>query len=78
MLVVLFGALFVLAGVIYLGVSAIWKGPLSRRPRTREGATTESLEPPGRGITVFGLASNWPGLVLIGAGGALLLAGVLA
>lgn len=77
MLVILLGALLVIAGVIHLAAKAIWKGPLSRSTRSHPGAANDTLEPPGPGITVFGLSRNWPGLALILAGGILLLAGAM-
>lgn len=73
MLVVFIGALAVLAGVIYLGVAAIWKGPLSRSKSSSAAAHT--LEPRGWGITVFELSRNWPGLALVLVGCLLMLAG---
>ena len=73
MLVVFVGALAVLAGVIYLGVAAIWKGPLSRSKSS--SAAADTLEPRGWGITVFGLSQNWPGLALVLIGGLLMLVG---
>lgn len=75
MLVILSGAVLVLAGVVYLGAAAIWLGPLSRSRRS--AAATDTLEPSGRGIAVFGLSRNWPGLALIVIGGLLMLAGTV-
>lgn len=76
MLIILFGALLVLAGVVYLGVAAIWTGPLSRSRRS--ATTTDTLEPPRRGIALFELSRDWPGLALLALGGLLILAGVVA
>ncbi|QJP14780.1 hypothetical protein G3545_14675 [Starkeya sp. ORNL1] len=74
MLVILSGALFILAGVLYLGVAAILNGPLSRSRRS--AAASDTLEPPERGISVFGLSRNWPGLALLALGSLLMLTGV--
>jgi hypothetical protein len=74
MLTIWLGALLFLAGILYMVATAIWKGPMSRTPA---GTTSPTLEPPGRGIAVFGLARNWPGLALMALGGILLLAGAI-
>jgi hypothetical protein len=73
MLVLFFGSLAVLAGVIYLGVAAVWNGPLSRTRRS--AAAADTLEPRRDGSTVFDLSQNWPGLALALVGGLLMLAG---
>jgi hypothetical protein len=78
MLTIWLGALLFLAGILYLVATAIWKGPMSGASRTPAGTTSPTLEPPGRGIAVFGLARNWPGLALMALGGILLLAGAIA
>lgn len=72
MLLLFFGSLAVLAGVIYLGVGAVWNGPLSQR---RSAVADDTLEPRGGGITGFDLSQNWPGLALVLVGGLLMLAG---
>lgn len=73
------GALLVIAGVVYMAMKAIWKGPMSGPNQTRPGLPRDTLEPPGRGgeIGVFALSRNWPGLVLMAVGGILLLTGVV-
>lgn len=73
MLVILSGVLLVIAGVVFLSGAAIWQGPLSRSRRAAEASDT--LEPPGRGIGVFAISRNWPGLALVVLGGLLILAG---
>lgn len=80
MLVIWFGALLVIAGVLYLVRRAIWKGPLSGADPARTRAAPDTLEPPGRGrdITIFALSRNWPGLVLVVLGAAFLLIGFVA
>ena len=74
MLVIWLGALLVVAGVLYLASQAIWRGrlsgqgtPLRRQPTrwSRRGAACGS----------WGSDSNWPGILLIVVGGALLLIG---
>ena len=77
MLTIWLGVLFVLVGVLYLVAKAIWKGPMSGSGGTRAEATGPTLEPPGSGISVFGLSRNWPGLALMALGGILLLAGAI-
>ena len=79
MLVIWLGALLVIAGVIYMAMRAIWKGPMSGPNQTRSGLSRDTLEPPGRGgeISVFALSRNWPGLMLMMVGAILLLAGVV-
>jgi hypothetical protein len=70
------GALLILAGVVYMAGQAIWRGPLSaRRQMPVAGAT---LEPPNRGLRIFGLARNWPGLAMIALGAIFLFAGAAA
>ena len=76
-LVTWFGALFVLVGVLYLVAKAIWKGPMSGSTPARSGESRPTLEPAGRGISVFGLSRNWPGLALMLLGAILLLAGAI-
>lgn len=65
------GALLVVGGLVFLAAPPIWRGRLSGR-RARPAAARDTLEPrqPGAG---FELATNWPGLVLIGLGAVLLL-----
>lgn len=76
MLVIWLGALLVLAGVVLLASQAIWRGRLSGQgaPLTEPA---ETLEPPRQGMRFLGLQSNWPGLVAIVLGAALLLIGGL-
>lgn len=73
--VLFFGSLAVLAGVIYLGVAAVWNGPLSQTRRS--AATADTLEPRRNGSTVFELSQNWPGFALVLVGGLLMLAGAV-
>ena len=74
MVVIWLGAAFVCGGMLFLAFQAIWRGQLSESRRSRSAGAT--LEPAARGAGgVFGLKANWPGLVLIGLGAILLLAG---
>jgi hypothetical protein len=73
MTLILVGALLFIAGVVYTALQPL-KGRLSR-PRTvsptPDGKTLEP-ERPGRGLSV---RANWPGVLLMIVGGALLLWG---
>ena len=74
MLVIWLGALLVIVGVIVLANQAIGRGRLSQ-PGVSASAPVDTLEPPRQGMRFLGLGSNWPGIVLIVIGGALLLFG---
>lgn len=71
------GALLILGGVVLMAFQAIWRGPLSSPGRRQAPVTGATLEPPQRGIVVFSLSRNWPGLALIALGVVLLLAAAL-
>jgi uncharacterized membrane protein len=64
------GVLLVFGGVLQMAFQPIWRGRLSGGRRLRFGRDTLEPESPGSG---FGITSNWPGLVLVALGGALLL-----
>jgi len=74
MLVIWLGALLFIAGVVVLATQAIWRGRLSGQGAS-PSAPVGTLEPPHRGMRFLGLDSNWPGILLIVLGGALLLIG---
>jgi hypothetical protein len=76
MLVIWLGALLVIIGVLFLATQAIWRGRLSGQSASSP-APAGTLEPPRRGMRFLGLDSNWPGILLIVFGGALLLIGGL-
>ena len=76
MLFIGIGALLILGGVMYMAGQAIWRGPLSSRRRLPVVGAT--LEPQNRGLRIFGIARNWPGLALITLGIVLLFAGSAA
>ena len=74
MLIIWLGALLFVIGMVLLANQAIWRGRLSGQS-TSPSAPAKTLEPPHRGTRFLGLGSNWPGIVLIVLGGALLLVG---
>jgi hypothetical protein len=65
------GALFVFVGLLQMAFQPIWRGRQSGTKRLRSGRDTLEPQEPTRG---FSIKSNWPGLVLVALGGALLLA----
>jgi sulfite exporter TauE/SafE len=73
MLLIMFGALLVLCGILYMARTAIWWGSLSR-PRS-SGPVPDTLEPSRRGMRFLGLGANWPGIPLMAIGAVLLLLG---
>jgi hypothetical protein len=68
----LLGALLFLAGVVYMGWAAVWRGMMSDPAPNPDDAGKRTLEPRHRGLGFLGWGANWPGL-LLGALGALLL-----
>jgi drug/metabolite transporter (DMT)-like permease len=77
MVVIWLGALLVVAGVVLLANQAIWRGQLSGQ-ETSSSAPAETLEPRRRGMRFLGLGSNWPGILMLVLGAALLLFGGFA
>lgn len=77
MFIIWLGGLFVICGVIYMVYEALRRGRLSgtRRPASTHDLKDGTLEPPKHGVGFLGLASNWPGLMLMGAGFLLMLLG---
>jgi hypothetical protein len=67
----LLGALLLVAGVVFLAIKVLQRGPLSKR--STPGPT---LEPRRQGV-LFSLRESWPGYLLIALGGLLLLNGLL-
>lgn len=67
------GALLIFGGLLYMVRATIWRGPLSGRDSSQPVRGT--LEPPRRGLGFLGIASNWPGIVLIAAGAVLMASG---
>jgi uncharacterized membrane protein len=68
------GVLLVFGGVLQMMFQPIWRGRLSGRGRLRSGLPSDTLEPE-RPASGFGMKSNWPGLVMLALGAAILLAG---
>ena len=74
MLVIGLGAAFLIVGLVLMAAQALWRGPMSMAKRARGAGAT--LEPPTRrGDGIFGLSSNWPGILLMVIGGIMLLSG---
>lgn len=67
------GALLIFGGLLYTVRATIWRGPLSGRDSSRPVRGT--LEPPRRGLGFLGIASNWPGILLMAAGAVLMASG---
>lgn len=67
------GALLIFGGLLYMARATIWRGPLSGRDSSRQ--VRDTLEPPRRGLGFLGIASNWPGIVLMAAGAVLMASG---
>ncbi|MCK1734891.1 hypothetical protein IVA79_13170 [Bradyrhizobium sp. 138] len=67
------GALLIFGGLLYMLRATIWRGPLSGRDSSRPVRGT--LEPPRRGLGFLGIASNWPGIVLMASGVVLMASG---
>ncbi|MET3838284.1 uncharacterized protein YjeT (DUF2065 family) [Bradyrhizobium sp. OAE829] len=67
------GALLVLGGMLYMVRTAIWRGSLSGPDSSRPVRGT--LEPPRRSLRFLGLATNWPGILLMVIGAILLVSG---
>jgi hypothetical protein len=67
------GALLIIGGVLYLAAQPILMGRLSRPRPVSPARPGNTLEPerPARG---FGLAANWPGLLMVALGAILMLA----
>lgn len=76
MLIIWLGALLVIVGILFLANRAIWRGGLSGQGASPSAPVT-TLEPPRRGMRFLGFESNWPGIVMIVIGAALLLIGGL-
>jgi hypothetical protein len=85
MTLILIGALLFVGGVIYMASAVLGRGQLSgpapvemppgsATPLATPGPT---LEPQRRGLRFFGLATNWPGLLMVAAGAILLLSGAM-
>lgn len=72
MLTILFGAILVFGGVMFLAAQPMFRARLSSVRRT-PAATPEPTLEPSKPAAGFSLKENWPGLALIVGGGILLL-----
>lgn len=84
MAIILLGALLTVAGVVYMAGAVLWRGRLSdpspvvpNRPMPHLATPGPTLEPRRRGLSFLGLSQNWPGLLMMGIGLALLLLSAL-
>jgi hypothetical protein len=69
----LIGALLFLGGIVYTGWAAIRRGRMSDpRPNPNDPGPV-TLEPRHRGLGFLGWKANWPGIVMLIAGGLMLL-----
>lgn len=75
MVLIWFGALLVILGLLYMAFATLWDRRLSDPPRSEHGADDTTLEPPGQGMRFLGLERNWPGAALFVLGLVLLLMG---
>jgi hypothetical protein len=77
MAVILIGALLFIGGVLYMAVATLGRGRLSdpapERFNPNLATSGPTLEPSRRGLRFLGLAANWPGLLMMAAGAAMLL-----
>lgn len=73
MTLILLGALLAIIGLVYLAGQPLWRGRLSGGRHLASGKPTDTLEPP-RPAKGLGIRANWPGLALLAAGAALMLA----
>jgi hypothetical protein len=85
MTMIIIGALLFVAGIVYMAGAALRRGRLSD-PATAHAASDRmipatpgpTLEPERRGLRFLGLATNWPGLLMLVVGAALLLSAAMA
>jgi hypothetical protein len=86
MVVILIGALLTVAGVVYMASATLGRGRLSDptpvpamsdRPASIAATPGPTLEPRRRGLGFLGLTQNWPGLLMVVIGLALLLSVVV-
>jgi hypothetical protein len=67
-----FGAILVIAGVLYSVWAALSHRKLSQPPRSSANQNSASLEPRAQGLKFLGLTNNLPAIALILTGGVLL------
>lgn len=75
MFIIWLGVVLVVGGLIYMVYEALRRGRLSGTERPAPGVKDGTLEPRRHGVGFLGLAGNWPGLALMGAGFLLMLIG---
>jgi hypothetical protein len=76
MLVIWFGAILFVSGLLYTATQPIWRGRLSGGKVHPALQAEGTLEPPRPGAG-FSLRTNWPGLGLIALGALLMLVGAI-
>lgn len=77
MLAIWLGMLLVIAGLLYLARQSIWRGQMSNPTPSDPTPPSPTLEPARRGVSFFGLGTNWPGIVMMAVGAILLLSGAI-
>ncbi|TGP26575.1 MULTISPECIES: hypothetical protein [unclassified Mesorhizobium] len=84
MTVIFIGMLLTVAGIVYVASAVLWRGQLSNpasaasdRPKPYLATPGPTLEPRRRGLRFLGLSQNWPGLLMMMVGLALLLSVVI-
>jgi hypothetical protein len=84
MTMIIIGALLFVAGIVYMAGATLRRGRLSD-PAAAQAASDRmmpatpgpTLEPERRGLRFLGLATNWPGLLMLVVGAALLLSAAM-
>ena len=77
MFIIWLGAFLVVCGLICMVYETLRRGRLSGTQRPTPSVEDGTLEPRRHGVGFLGLAGNWPGLALMGAGFLLMLLGAL-
>ena len=84
MTAIIIGALLLVAGIVYMAGATLKRGrlsdpaPVDTAPGRMIPATTgPTLEPERRGLRFLGLTTNWPGLLMLVVGAALLLSAMI-
>ena len=83
MTMIIIGALLFVAGIVYMAGATLRRGRLSDSATAHAAsdrmmpATGPTLEPERRGLRFLGLATNWPGLLMLIVGAALLLSAAM-
>jgi hypothetical protein len=69
----LLGALLIIGGVVHIAWTAIRRGGMSDPGRSPNDTVGRTLEPDRRGLGFLSWKANWPGLLMVAAGGLMLL-----